>query len=130
MLKVWDCWNNREENTTTLTIAEQFKLSRSTIIRFLKWGSEICKCDYNAIEENRKRGIKAGKNSAKTVYQYTLEGEFIQQFESGYEAERQLNIKQSSISNCCNGKYKSAGVLTGHMSHHIMSWDRRCNREV
>lgn len=109
VIKVWDYWNNKNEDDTTLTIAKQLELSRSTIIRYLKRGNEIGKCFYDAREENRKRGVKVGKNSAKTVYQYTLEDEFIQQFKSGFEAESQLNIKQSSISSCCNGKYKSAG---------------------
>ena len=31
---------------------------------------------------------------------------------STHEAERELGIKQSSISLCCNGKYKSAGGYT------------------
>ena len=47
--------------------------------------------------------------NAKKVIQYTKSGEFIREWQSAYEAMRELGIAQSGICNCCNGKLKSAG---------------------
>lgn len=54
---------------------------------------------------HEKRNI--GKK--KKVGQYTLEGEFITEFESGSEASRQTGINRRGIGDCCNGKQKTAG---------------------
>jgi len=40
---------------------------------------------------------------------YDLQNNFIQEWESGKEASRILNIFQSNINNCCNNKVKTAG---------------------
>ena len=48
-------------------------------------------------------------HKSKTVYQYDLDGMFVQSFASCGEAARSLNTKHSnSISWCANGKRKSA----------------------
>ena len=49
-----------------------------------------------------------GVNSKK-ILQFTKSGEFIKEWTSMSEAERELGIAHSSISGCCNGKLKSAG---------------------
>ena len=46
---------------------------------------------------------------SKKILQFTKSGEFIQEWPSAYEAERELGIAQSNICSCCNGKLKSAG---------------------
>lgn len=48
---------------------------------------------------------------SKTVCQFTKDGEFIAEYPSTCEAERQTGINQGQISGCCNGKYgyKTAG---------------------
>lgn len=45
-----------------------------------------------------------GKERAKPVLQYSLDGEFIKEWESAMECGRN-GFFQSSIVNCCNGKY-------------------------
>ncbi|AGE53501.1 GIY-YIG catalytic domain-containing endonuclease [Acanthocystis turfacea Chlorella virus GM0701.1] len=46
---------------------------------------------------------------SKRVYQYNLDGTFVQSFATGGEAARSLNKKQgTSISECANGKCESA----------------------
>lgn len=50
-----------------------------------------------------------GKRKAKKVLQYDLNGNFIKEWESGTEVERQLKIDQGHISECCNGKRKKTG---------------------
>lgn len=50
------------------------------------------------------------KNSAgKKVKQFSLFGEFVAEFPSIKEAERQTTIKACNISQCCNNKADSAG---------------------
>lgn len=46
---------------------------------------------------------------SKKVLQFTKSGEFIKEWPSAYEAERELGIAQSNICGCCNGKRKYAG---------------------
>lgn len=69
-------------------------------------------------DEKRKQHDKMkGKPLPETVYiqmkkvinQYSNTGIFIKTFESKAEASRTLNIDASSISNCANGKRKTAG---------------------
>lgn len=45
---------------------------------------------------------------SKQVAQYTLNGELVKVWDSTMEIERCLEFKHSSISLCCNGKYKTA----------------------
>ena len=47
--------------------------------------------------------------NAKKILQFTKSGEFIKEWPSLNEAERELGIAHSSISGCCNGKLKTAG---------------------
>ena len=47
--------------------------------------------------------------NAKKILQFTKSGEFIKEWPSLNEAERELGIAHSSISGCCNGIRKSAG---------------------
>ena len=50
-----------------------------------------------------------GKKSAKPILQYTKAGEFVKEWESAREVQRQLGINHSHISQCCNGRRKYAG---------------------
>ena len=45
----------------------------------------------------------------KTVIQYTKEGEFVAEYPSACEAERQTGIDQGSICKVCRGKSKTSG---------------------
>lgn len=46
---------------------------------------------------------------SKPVSQFTKSGEFVATYPSTSEAGRQTGVNQSHISDCCNGKRKSAG---------------------
>lgn len=75
----------------------------------LEWVT--CKENQNYGSRNErisKAHINHPKRS-KPVIQYTKEGEFVAEYPSASEAERQTGIKQGNISACCNGKLKSAG---------------------
>mgnify|MGYP001773731241 CR=1 FL=1 len=63
------------------------------------------------LSEAHKKAISDAMKgvNAKKILQFTKSGEFIKDWQSAYEAERELGIAQSNICRCCNGKYKSAG---------------------
>ena len=72
---------------------------------------EWCGRKYNI---NYGTGIERRSEKQKTaqrcipVYQYTLDGKFIAEYLSIHEVERQTGYFNGHISNCCNGKRKTA----------------------
>lgn len=54
---------------------------------------------------------KFGKehHNSKEILQFSLHGEFIKKWDSQADIERELLIKQSSISECCKNKRKTSG---------------------
>ena len=72
--------------------------------------------EWATYEENNNyatRNERAGKTNtngkcSKKVLQFTLDGEFIREWPSIQEIERQLGFNHSAVSRCCNGKQKSA----------------------
>lgn len=100
-------WDNKEENETTLNVANKFGLDRSTVINYLKDNS-----NYNPKEENKKSALRNNKLRRKTVLAYTLENEFLGEFESAYELSNNslqilgVSISATGISKSCrlNGK--------------------------
>lgn len=60
---------------------------------------EWCDCDYNIIYSQGKK-----------VLQYDMAGNFLKEWDSMRDAERELGIKNTNISACCRGrKNRSAG---------------------
>lgn len=65
---------------------------------------EWCTMDYNIHYGTgqircRNRGLPS---NAKTICQYTLDGELIAIYPSGMEAQRKTGINQANINNCCH----------------------------
>lgn len=107
VIKVCDMWNSGICNT--LELAEKLKISRRTVIKYLKQGVILKMCNYNPIEELNKSRI----NPIKTICITTNEI-----FNSISEAYRKYNISTPSIVLCCQGKRNYAGKhpITGeHM---------------
>lgn len=46
---------------------------------------------------------------SKPIFQYTLDNKFIKKWNSAMDVKRELEISNTSISSCCNGKLNSAG---------------------
>lgn len=59
-------------------------------------------------DEKPKKYIKPLSNHRTKVYQYDLEGNFINSFISLEEASKKTNTSRTSISNCIKGNYKTA----------------------
>lgn len=62
------------------------------------------------IKEHIDKFVKGHtKKYSKAVIQYTLDGDFISEYPSIAECERQTGVPTSNICNCCKGKIKTAG---------------------
>ena len=68
----------------------------------------------------KQAALASAKKLSKTVIQYTLEGEFVAEFESTCDASRQTGINQSHISDVCLCKRKKAG---GYVWRYINNGD-------
>ena len=71
---------------------------------------EFCSYQYNntygtAIQRRKEKRLNGVQS--KTVYQYTLDGEFVAEYPSTREVERQLGFYQTAISSVCLGKGKT-----------------------
>lgn len=67
---------------------------------------EWCDPKYNINYGNRNQKV-ADKNS-KPVFQFTKDGEFVGEWKSAIDVERNLGYHQSHISSCCTGRLKFA----------------------
>lgn len=74
---------------------------------------EHCRKNTYSKDSLRKRletrKAKQTETSPKTVFQYSMDGDFIVEYESSCEAERHTGIKASAIRRVCCGKCYSAG---------------------
>ena len=67
---------------------------------------EWCDRKYN---QNYGTGIqRMAENKSKPVIQYTKSGEFVREWKSIMDVQRNLGYSNGSISSCCTGKCKSA----------------------
>ena len=104
-------YKKENPNITTTEIGKIMKLSRSTIIKYLKRGSKLGYCNYNVEEELKKSGINSGKSSGKSVEIFKNDislGVFL----SGTELERQsemlfgIKLNHTGISQVASGKWE------------------------
>lgn len=77
----------------------------------LEWCTASYNQNYGTAIERRVNKQKKTMSTMKPVLQYTLDGQFVAEYPSAKEAERQTGIYNSNISGCCKNKYgcKSAG---------------------
>lgn len=107
-IKVWDAWNNKLPNETSIDICKKFKLGRRVVLKYLKNGTVLGKCNYDPKEEFSKN-LKNNKiNKSKTVFQYDKTMSLIKEWPSTLEIERETGFSSSLISRCCRGKGKTA----------------------
>lgn len=106
--EVCNLWNNGIDNA--IKIAEELKMGKNTIVRYLKQGAKLGWCNYDPKIEKRKNfdAIREKKNK-KIICLNTKEV-----FNSQLEASKKYNLKNgSSISASCidssNYKIKYAG---------------------
>ena len=109
---VCDYWNNDKKDwETTADLGKIFKISRDSIVDYLKKGTELGWCNYSGKEEQEKGRRKS--TNGKVVAMYDLEGNFIMKESSTCKLKerclKELNIdlKTSAISDVCLGKRKT-----------------------
>lgn len=68
---------------------------------------ERCTQSHN-VKESIRLGLQIPHNK-KPVIQYDLQENFVKEWKSACEAERQLKISQANISACCRGVRKTTG---------------------
>ena len=107
--EVCDYYNEHYPGVTTADLVKKFGMSDTTIRKYLNEGKLSEWCKYDGEEESRRGCRLGGKAKGKPILQFTLDGEFINKYPSAVEVGRQTGISRSSISACCNGKYKTAG---------------------
>ena len=105
--KACELWNNGIKST--LEIAKIMIICRSVAIKYLKQGAKLGWCNYDPKEAQKESGRINSKKNNKLVVQLSLNREYVSEFKSTTEAERQLGISHSSISQCCTNKQKTAG---------------------
>lgn len=60
--------------------------------------------------KDKIKAIRKERNACcKPILQYDLEGNFIKEWRSARDVERELNIGHSNIATCCKGKKKTCG---------------------
>lgn len=64
-------------------------------------------CDHKYNNNYGTRNDRISEKLSKTVLQFSKTGEFIKEWESMIEIQRQLGYSQGNISNCCTGRCKS-----------------------
>lgn len=68
----------------------------------LEWCTQSHNCRWDDV--HIKRGLHhRNNNQSKKVFQYTLDGEFVKEWPSCKEVERQLGFENTRISACSNG---------------------------
>lgn len=81
----------------------------------LEWCSSKYNCNYGSRNckigsTQKESGIQRNnKYTSKEVYQYTLDGIFVNTYPSMHEAARQTGLDNSAISKVCRGKIKYTG---------------------
>jgi predicted GIY-YIG superfamily endonuclease len=98
--KYWiNSYNSIKEGLNIQTPGE----NRIHQVKTLSFNKEWC----NKISESKKgRSIQATK---KPIIQYDLEGNFIKEWESAKEAQRQTGVNNSAINNTLKGISKTSG---------------------
>lgn len=104
---VCDLWDSVNNNVAYMS--NKLSLSENTVVKYLKIGSELGWCDYNAKEEIVKSINKRIIKFSKKVIQLDMQGEELKVWNSIKEASVNLNIDRSSISACCRGRYITVG---------------------
>ena len=100
----FDAW---DEGLSVSEIAKKYKVSPTTVRNYL-----LNYENYSVKESNSRGGkLAQAKNNLHStiVYQYDLNNNFIKEWPSKKEVQRQLKISPSSIAKVCQGERKTAG---------------------
>jgi len=104
---VCDYWNSGIEST--VNISKILNMHNSTIRKYLKQGTKLDLCNYDAKKEvKRTLELGHGHNKRKIV-QLTVDGKFLKEWDCIKTTSEKINVHQNGIVQCCKGKYKTSG---------------------
>ena len=107
--KIWEAWNNKKEDDTTLSIGRELGINRYTVMKYIKAGTILGKCFYDPKSEMIKSARKNKNKNSQRVFQYSLSGDYIRTFESISQAVAFSKSHYLAIISCCKGKRDSVG---------------------
>lgn len=84
----------------------------------LEWCTHLYNCNYGT--RNKRASVNKINNLefSKPVVQYTLDGEFVNEFPSINEIERQLGYNHSNITSCLSGRTRTSyGFVWKHKDY-------------
>lgn len=67
-----------------------------------------------------KQNRKISKAKSIYIIQYTLDNEFVKEWDSATTASKELKINQGNITQCCKGERKLVAVLFGSIKKIIL----------
>jgi len=73
---------------------------------------------YNSVIIHNSKDSKLNNKHSISVFQYGIDGQYISEYPSAAEAERQTGVNYSQISNCCHNKRKQAGGFQWSFEKH------------
>ena len=118
------------ESTKKLMSKNSKGISRGKGLKFTKTHKEnISKskkgCTYPNFATRKDKGISRTYHieavieaKSKPILQFDKNNNFIQEFKSGKEASRILNLHQANINSCCNNKVKTCGGFIFKFKNH------------
>lgn len=95
------------ENLPTVNHKDQNK--SNNCVDNLEWCNMVYQVNYGDRNNIVSKKLLNRKDQSKPVMQYTLDMEFVTEYPSIAEAERQTGINKSTIYYCLINKYKQAG---------------------
>lgn len=100
--------NNRADNLKVCTMRQhkEFHHDEQSEAAKKRIGFIYFNCGKKFTEEHRRK--ISDKQKKKPIYQYTLDDEFVREWESSLQIERELGYYHICISKCCRGILKKS----------------------
>ena len=94
----------------TRTEETKLKMSLARKDREITWGDKISEAKQNKpFKYSEESKQKMRENSGIPILQFTKDNQFIKEYRSAKQAERETGVKNDNICCCLKGKSKSAG---------------------
>lgn len=103
---IWECWNNLIPEGLEIDHIDTDRTNNS--LSNLRQGTPKENSNNVISCKHRSEILTNNKKLSKTVLQYSLQGEFIKEYPSSWEVQRETGYNRANISNCCRGIQKTA----------------------